>query len=123
VLVTGWLAARSGVRGAAWGYVLAEAAGFVLQLWFVRAIVGRLPDFPRLLARPAIATIAMSGVVGGLWLLGTPLFLVIPAGVLAYGAALLGLGELREEDRVQVRGWLREVRAGALARTAGGGGV
>ena len=123
VLVTGWLAAGSGVRGAAWGYVLAEAAGFVLQLWFVRAIVGRLPDFPRLLARPAIATLAMSGVVRGLWLIGTPLFLVIPAGVLAYGAALLGLGELREEDRVQVRGWLREVRAGALAGTAGRGGV
>jgi O-antigen/teichoic acid export membrane protein len=120
-LLTGWLAAVSGVRGAAWGFVLAESAGFVLQLWFVRGIVGRLPDFSRLLARPAVAALAMSGVVGGLGLLETSLFLLVPAGVLAYGAALLALGELRAEDRAQVRGWLREVRAGAFAGTAGGG--
>ena len=102
-LVTAWLAASSGVRGAAWAFVLAEAAGFVLQLWFVRGIVGRLPDLSRLFARPAVAALAMSGVVGGLWLLGTSFFLVVPAGVLSYGAVLLALGEFREGDRAQVR--------------------
>jgi O-antigen/teichoic acid export membrane protein len=122
-LVTGWLAAGAGVRGAAWGFVLAEAAGFVLQLWFVRGIVGRLPDFSRLLVRPAVAALAMSVVVAGLWLAGTPLFLVIAAGVASYVGALLVLGEVREEDRARVRGWLREVRAGAFAGTTGNGGV
>ena len=122
-LVTGWFAASSGVRGAAWGFVLAEAVGFVLQLWFVRGIVGRLPDLSRLFARPAVAALAMSGVVGGLWLLGTSFFLVVPAGILSYGAVLLALGELREEDRAQVRVWLREFLAGSFAGTAGGRGA
>ena len=123
VIVTGWLAARAGVRGAAWGFVLAEAAGFILQLWFVRGLVGRLPAFSRLLARPALAALAMSVVVAGLRALGTPLFLVIPVGAASYGGMLLALGELREEDRERVRGWLREVRAGAFAGTTGAGGV
>jgi O-antigen/teichoic acid export membrane protein len=122
-VVTGWLAAGAGVRGAAWGFVLAEAAGFVLQLWFVRGIVGRLPPFSRLLARPALAALAMSVVVAGLWLLGTPLGLVIAAGIASYGGMLLALGEIGDEDRERVRGWLREIRAGAVTGTTGSGGV
>jgi O-antigen/teichoic acid export membrane protein len=122
-VVTGWLASGAGVRGAAWGFVLAEAAGFVLQLWFVRGIVGRLPPFSRLLARPALAALAMSVVVAALWLLGTPLGLVIAAGIASYGGMLLALGEIGDEDRERVRAWLREIRAGAVAGTTGSGGV
>lgn len=109
------LVAHFGILGAAVGYVVAEATGFVIQSWFVRSIVGRLPSLPAILWRPIIAATAMGGVLHlGLVFEVLPLLLV-PVGVLVYGAGLGLLGEVRAEDRVQLRAWL------STAKSASGG--
>jgi O-antigen/teichoic acid export membrane protein len=100
------LVARFGIVGAAAGFVVAEATGFVIQLWFVRSIVGRLPSLPAILWRPAIAAAVMGGVLHlGLALDVLPLLLV-PVGALVYGVVLGLLGEVRAEDRALLRAWL-----------------
>lgn len=106
VALTVLLVAHFGILGAAVGYVVAEATGFVIQSWFVRSIVGWLPSLPAILWRPAIAAAVMGGVLHlGLALDVLPLLLV-PMGVLVYGGSLGLLGEVRAEDRMQLRAWL-----------------
>jgi len=79
----------------------------VIQSWFVRSIVGRLPSLPAILWRPIIAATVMGEVLHlGLVFEVLPLLLV-PVGVLVYGAGLGLLGEVRAEDRVQLRARLR----------------
>jgi O-antigen/teichoic acid export membrane protein len=123
VLLTAFLASRFGAVGAASAFVLAELSGFGLQLWFIRPIVGRLPSFGRMLARPAAATAVMGLVVGGLQGVGGPLWLLILAGILVYSGGLLALGEVRAEDRARVRAWLGGTRLDAPVGEADRGGV
>jgi O-antigen/teichoic acid export membrane protein len=104
--LTTLLVARFGIVGAAVGFVVAEATGFVIQLGFVRSLVGRLPSLPAILWRPAIAAAVMGGALDlGLAIDVVPLLLV-PVGALVYGAVLGLLGEVRAEDRAQLRAWL-----------------
>jgi putative peptidoglycan lipid II flippase len=120
--VTAALASRLGATGAAIAFVAAEVAGFGLQCWFVRSLVGRLPDFPRLLARPALATLAMALAVAGLAGLGSHLFVLVPAGMLVYFGGLLALGEIGERDQARVRQWLGRRRSGASVGAGRSGG-
>lgn len=108
--LTGLLVARFGIRGAAVAFVVAEATGFAIQLRFVRATVGRLPSLRAILWRPAVAATVMGGVLDlGMALDVVPL-LLIPVGVLVYGGMLGLLGEVRGEDRAQLRAWLMRPR-------------
>jgi O-antigen/teichoic acid export membrane protein len=104
--LTALLVARHGLVGAAAGFVVAEATGFVLQLWFVRSIVGRLPPLPAILWRPAIAAAMMGGVLHLGLVLDVPPLLLVPVGALVYGAVLGLLGEVGAEDRALLREWL-----------------
>jgi O-antigen/teichoic acid export membrane protein len=107
------LVARYGILGAAVGFVVAEATGFAIQLRFVRTVVGRLPSLPAILWRPAIAATAMAGALDLGLALGILPLLLIPVGALVYGAILALLGEVRAEDRAQLRAWL--VRSKSLS--------
>lgn len=113
VLLVAWY----GVLGAAAAFLVAEASGLGLQLWFVRTILGRVPFLPALVARPALAAVVMGGAVGGLWVLEVSVFILVPLGALVYVATLVGLGEIRQEDRAQLLAWL------ARARPVPGGSV
>ncbi len=100
------LVARYGILGAAVGFVVAEATGLAIQLRFVRSVVDRLPSLPAILWRPAIAATVMGGVLDRSLALGAVPLLLIPVGALVYGAVLALLGEVRAEDRAQLRAWL-----------------
>jgi O-antigen/teichoic acid export membrane protein len=123
VLLTAFLALRFGPLGAAWAFVAAELTGFGLQLWFIRPLVGQLPSFPRVLARPVVAAAVMGAVVGGSRALGASLWVVVPAGILVYFGGLLALREVRAEDRARVRAWLGRTRLDAPVGAGERGGI
>lgn len=106
------LVAWFGALGAAAAFVVAELSGLLLQRWFVRPILGRIPSLAGLLARPALAAALMGGVIGGLGMFEVRWILLVPLGALVYLGSLLGLGEVRKEDRAQLRAWL--VRVGPV---------
>jgi O-antigen/teichoic acid export membrane protein len=91
---------RFGINGAAVARVLATAVFFFSIHIYVQRKLWRESLLP-MVVRPAIATVIMTGVV---WYLRDS-FLLIPivAGILVYGALLILLGGLDEEDRAYFR--------------------
>jgi O-antigen/teichoic acid export membrane protein len=95
-----FLIPRLGINGAAVARVLATAIFFFLIYGYVQRYLFRDALLP-LVVRPAIAALAMSGVV---WYLQDS-FLLIPiaAGIVVYGVVLILLGGVSEEDRAYFR--------------------
>jgi O-antigen/teichoic acid export membrane protein len=112
-----WLVPGYGTIGAAWARFCSTLLYFGLTYFYVERYFIH-SNLVRLLARPAAATLIMSGVV---WLLrDQPVWLPVLAGVFVFAAALWSLGGVTAEDRSLIQqllpGWGRRAGSNRLIR-------
>lgn len=128
--LTWGLTASHGVEGAALASVLGFVVAGALNLATVRARLGGLEGMAGSLVRPALASLAMAAAARAAVDALAPALGLVPAtaagvaaGALVYGAVLLAVGGLREEDLEvlprfgpQAAAWVRRLGFGRRRR-------
>jgi O-antigen/teichoic acid export membrane protein len=99
------LVPRHSYVGAAIAWVLAEMVVWVVSYLLARQYVN-IRVWPYLL-KPMAAAAAMAGLIGLLVSIGVPVLLCVPIGVALYGAVLVAMGGLDEQDLQFVKHMLR----------------